>query len=512
MVYPNKTAIYEIQGEGFKSPYENEQIRTTGVVTAIVQNGFYIQDPHGDNNEKTSDGIFVYVRKKIKNLKVGYSVEVVGTVKEYKQKDSNDLTLTEIITTKKGVSITSEQKTAIKAKDLSKIKKAKDLFETRKLYESLEGMLVSLPKASVTSTQTRYGDIYAAQPFFLFPIQYELSNASLKNNLNSVQNGTIVSKAVGIFYYSFSEYKVGVMNDLSFSFSKKEKPNSSFHSKENNLTGVTYNVYNMHQKSKHLKDIAFDISQRLNTPDIIALQEVQDDDGPRKSLNLSSDKTLDKLIEHINKNQPCLNQVNYQYLYLEPDTPNADGGQPGGNIRCVILYNANKIKPAHKIAKLKTEPFKGSRKPLITHFKFNGETYSIIVVHFSSKGGDEQPFETNYPAVKWSEKKRVRQSQAVIDYIEKLRKEHPNRKIVCLGDYNATNKDPAYKNIEKCLSLPKSLTPQSGTHIFKGFLSQLDHVLVSKNLQNRTTVKIVACNAGFKKHSSDHNPVAFCIE
>ena len=54
------TPIYEIQGTALTSPLNGSQVTTTGIVTAVDDNGFYLQDAAGDGNTATSDGIFVF--------------------------------------------------------------------------------------------------------------------------------------------------------------------------------------------------------------------------------------------------------------------------------------------------------------------------------------------------------------------------------------------------------------------------------------------------------------------
>jgi uncharacterized protein len=59
------TAISTIQGTGHISPLVGQTVTTTGIVIAVDTNGsrgFYIQDPNGDGNAATSDGIFVFGR------------------------------------------------------------------------------------------------------------------------------------------------------------------------------------------------------------------------------------------------------------------------------------------------------------------------------------------------------------------------------------------------------------------------------------------------------------------
>ena len=60
--------IGEIQGDGWSTPYYGVEVQTTGIVTAnyrsypATKRGFFVQDPVGDGNPDTSDGIFVYDR------------------------------------------------------------------------------------------------------------------------------------------------------------------------------------------------------------------------------------------------------------------------------------------------------------------------------------------------------------------------------------------------------------------------------------------------------------------
>ena len=54
------TPIYLIQGDGPSTPFSQKRVSTHGLVIGVQSNGFYLQDPTGDGNPETSDGIFVY--------------------------------------------------------------------------------------------------------------------------------------------------------------------------------------------------------------------------------------------------------------------------------------------------------------------------------------------------------------------------------------------------------------------------------------------------------------------
>ncbi|KIF47980.1 nuclease [Vibrio owensii 47666-1] len=90
---PNFTTIQEIQGEGDTSPFidgypyiTDEDHFVTGVVTAVttgLTKGFYLQALESDNNDKTSEGLFIHTDAADTELKAGDVVCVKGKVQEY---------------------------------------------------------------------------------------------------------------------------------------------------------------------------------------------------------------------------------------------------------------------------------------------------------------------------------------------------------------------------------------------------------------------------------------------
>lgn len=76
--------IFAIQGNGRSSPLVGRQVVTSGVVTRINSNGFFIQDPTGDNDPATSDGIFVFTGSSTYGpVALDNLVQVTGTVAEF---------------------------------------------------------------------------------------------------------------------------------------------------------------------------------------------------------------------------------------------------------------------------------------------------------------------------------------------------------------------------------------------------------------------------------------------
>ncbi len=82
-------AIYQIQGNGSTSPFVGQSVTTSGVVTKLNSNGFFLQDLTGDGDPATSDGIFVFTSTK-PTVSAGQAVMVSGKVSEFNVGASNN--------------------------------------------------------------------------------------------------------------------------------------------------------------------------------------------------------------------------------------------------------------------------------------------------------------------------------------------------------------------------------------------------------------------------------------
>jgi hypothetical protein len=80
------TSINQIQGSGSTSPLAGQLVTTSGIVTALLSNGFYIQNPDAnvDADPNTSEGVFVFTSSAPPaEASVGNSVQVTGTITEF---------------------------------------------------------------------------------------------------------------------------------------------------------------------------------------------------------------------------------------------------------------------------------------------------------------------------------------------------------------------------------------------------------------------------------------------
>jgi hypothetical protein len=85
-VRPPLTPIHTLQGSGTVSPFAGQLVRTSGIVTALRSNGFFVQTPdHAvDGDPNTSEGIFVFTSMApLMPVALGNEVEVTGLMQEF---------------------------------------------------------------------------------------------------------------------------------------------------------------------------------------------------------------------------------------------------------------------------------------------------------------------------------------------------------------------------------------------------------------------------------------------
>ncbi|RLD48374.1 MAG: hypothetical protein DRI94_12610, partial [Bacteroidetes bacterium] len=123
--------IHNIQGETSTSPYNGQNVTTSGIVTANFVNSYYIQDGKGEWN-----GIYVYDNER--NPTIGDSIVISGQVYEYYD-------LTEI------KNISSYYFCSAQNKIPEPV-----IISTNNVSEAYEGVLVKIVGANCTNTNAGY--------------------------------------------------------------------------------------------------------------------------------------------------------------------------------------------------------------------------------------------------------------------------------------------------------------------------------------------------------------------
>lgn len=550
--------ISDIQGAAHRSPLEGQTVANVpGIVTVVRSNGFYIEDPTPDGNDATSEGIFVFTGS-APTVQVGDAVQVSGRVTEFRPGGSsgaNNLTTTEITTPT--ISILSRGNalpaprilgnggrtlpTSVIENDASNVEMSGSFDPTQDgidFYESLEGMRVQINNPVATSPTNNFGEIWVLadnganatgrtarggsliSPGDFNPERIQIDDTLLTGRNPEVSVGDRLSPIVGVVDYSFSNYEVlPTITPTVVTPSALTKEVTSLVGDANQLTVATFNVENLDPGDGATKfnALATAIVNNLKAPDIISLEEIQDNDGPANSGNVDASVTYATLIQATQDAGGPL----YEYRQIDP-VNNQDGGEPGGNIRVGFLFNPNRVGFVEGSLQRLTDPnpaeadtfagddFANSRKPLVGTFTFNGQQVTVIGNHFNSKGGDQPLFGPNQPPTLTSENQRSQQATIVRDYVQSLLTTNPNANVIVAGDLNDFEfSNPL--NILKSAGLTALIETlpanERYTYNYEGNAQTLDHILVSGYLLNQLNgFDVVHINSEFADQVSDHDP------
>lgn len=147
----------------------------------------------------------------------------------------------------------------------------------------------------ITITSSSPGNVDANPEKFL--IAGSLDGSRLPGD---IQVGDELDTITGIIEWGFGNWR---LRPLEVVVVQKSLPNkldqSDIHGSSCALTIATYNVENMHPTKPSMKVVAKHIVENLNKPDIIALQEIQDDSGVKNNGVVSCDLVMNNLIKLI---------------------------------------------------------------------------------------------------------------------------------------------------------------------------------------------------------------------
>ncbi|MEL7313517.1 MAG: 5'-nucleotidase C-terminal domain-containing protein [Cyanobacteria bacterium J06559_3] len=577
-----EVAIFDIQGAGHDSPVVGQFVLTRGIVTAVASDGFYLQDAAGDGNIATSDGIFVEVSNA--GVAVGDSVEVTGTVSEEDPSGSGaDLDITTLLATDTVVLASGNALPApiilgSNGRPVPTENINDDAFASfdpttdgADFFESLEGMRVTAQDVVAVAGTNRFGEIFTVtdqaagatgisdrgtlniSPDDFNPDKVQIDTDSTVSGFDNpaVNAGDTLGDVTGVISYDFGNFQIVPTEDFTANVQAAglQPETTTLAGDDDKLTVATYNVLNLdpvvevqantnNGEARNVDDdlgdgrfdaIAQQIVNNLNTPDVIGLQEVQDNTGGEIVDDvIAADVTLQTLVDAI----AAAGGPQYEFIDNPFITDEASGGQPGGNIRTAFLYNPDRVSVVDGSVQTiggqgPGEAFQGARLPLIADFTFNGETVTIVNNHFSSKGGSapivglEQPFEARQEdvTVNGSLDERQAQSNAVQDFVSGILANDSGANVVVLGDLNEfefvspvteLETDAGLNNLTN--TLPED---ERYTFIFQGNSQSLDHILVSDSLQAGAEVDVVHVNAEFTEtpqRASDHDPIVASLD
>ena len=574
--------IAQIQGTSHTSPYDGKQVNgVLGVVTAVGPNGYWIQSTTAaDGDIATSEGLFVFTNKAVITVAVGDDVSVDGSISEYRPGGGANLTTTELTGPKVtvlssgntlpapvvlGVDRTAPQQ-VIEDGDPLNVEYLEALFrpatDAIDFYESLEGMRVAVRDAKVVGATKSFGEMTVIPGQIVDAItsprggvvysgydhpnamRMQLDDALLPKGAMPMASvgDSIAGDTVGVIDCSFKNPKLEVIEPpvLTLGGLQREitKPQSN-----NQLAVSTFNVENLAPGDPQIKfdRLAGQVVLNLASPDILALEEIQDNSRAANDGTVDSTQTTDKLIAAI----VAAGGPAYTARWVNPQDL-TDGGAPGGNIRQVFFYRADRgvgfvaapagdATTAESLTMIDGKPhlalnpgritptnvaWNSSRKPLVAEFTFRDKTVFAIANHFASKGGDDPLFGKWQQPVRFSEAGRHGRAQGVRSFLDELLAADPNANVVVLGDINdfefsRTVDIMVGSGANAIVDLPRMLpVNERYSYVYEGNSQVLDQILISQALTIAPPgakypaydYDIVHTNSEFYDQDSDHDP------
>ncbi|KAI0518342.1 Endonuclease/exonuclease/phosphatase [Xylaria bambusicola] len=604
--------IGEINGNRFLSPFDGKKVtNVTGVVTAKGPSGVWLRSLETTTDERVSDGIYVYGSALAKNTSIttGDVIVVDGTVSEYRSSAAY-LPLTEItLPTVRAIlernrtfapivlgtkrSPPTRQLSGLDSgnafavpNNQSLITVVNPVLEPSKygldFWESLVGEYVTIKNPRAVGRPNRYGDTWVVGDWHTtgdnkragLTISSNDANPEailITTPLDGTKNradgklGDELEDITGIVSQGFGFYQIQPLTKLTVTSSLEPAVSGATKLISNGkCSGITvggYNIENFSPKDvDHVTAVATHIVEYLKTPDLLILQEVQDNNGATNDGTVDSGLTLAALADAI----ADLSNVVYNYTYVNP-IDGENGGAPGGNIRNAYLYRPNVLQlqggstamagdavTANEVLKgpkLKYNPglidpnnaaWLDSRKPLVAAWelvgsqgkpnkpwwdvlglwdlfgpgKSKGKTLFTVNVHFTSKGGSSSLHGDARPPVNGGVEQRIAQATVAGEFISEILDRDNNALVLTVGDFNEYGfaapvetfaKVSRLRDLDEVAKIPVT---ERYSYIYDMNTQELDHAFVSKQLGKGAKFEHLHVNTwlAYNDQVSDHDP------
>ncbi len=443
-------------------------------------------------------------------------------------------------------------------------------------YESLENMLVTVEEPQAVSATRQFGTFSAE--FFVVPnggeegivepeeamterggifiqphpngtgdlnperVQIQLSGSPLYEGTMfppaAVKVGDELDDITGVVGYSFGNFEVHAITDLVITDGKTKPEKADVEAEDDKLLVASYNVLNLSPGSSDDAQralLADQITNALESPDVVALQEIQDNSGTTDDGVTEADQTLQALVDEI----AAAGGPSYAFFDVDP-LNNTQGGVPGGNIRNAFLYNPDRVSLVDFVSLTPSalasagvsnpDAFAGTRAPLVATFTFDGADFTVVNNHLTSRFGSSPIFGGPQPFVQAGEDGgagREDQTGALNEYVDGLLDADEDAAILVVGDFNTfeftndlTDILPGVGDDQVLWNLVpvgEDTEDSEYSFIFDGNSQMLDHAFVSESLLDWVEFDVVHLNVDFPRRfvdttASDHEPLLVSVE
>ncbi|MEW5870712.1 MAG: ExeM/NucH family extracellular endonuclease [Chloroflexota bacterium] len=544
--------IYAIQGSGSASPYVGQVVSVEGVVVGDFQNtvstklyGFFIQDPSGDGDTSTSDGVFVYAPTAM-DVQAGDLVRLKGSVVEFNTlTEIQSLTLLKVCSSGNGIAPAPVVLPETVNNDL----------------ERYEGMLVSFPETLTVAQnyfQGRYGQVTLGSEGRMYQsnngnglsdtwdlnarrllVMDDGSSAQNPNPIpyigqdNTLRAGDTLANLTGVIDYGLISSD-GTTRDYRLhptvapNITRVNERTAAPEAVGGNLKVASFNVLNYFTTmNSRGADNATEFT-RQKTKIFAALAAMNADIVGLIEIENNGATAISDLVTGLNA---LVGAGTYSYV-IGPAT-GSDA------IQVAFIYKPGVVQLVGPAQNYQVDLWDYTdlfnRPALAQTFRLtaNNQIFTLVVNHFKSKGcdgatgidmdqGDGQGCYNG---------RRVAQATALLDFIDQLKTSSGDDDVLVIGDLNAYGQeDPMLALLqgglldEAAAHVPAA---ERYSYIFDGQSGELDHALATGGLHrqvNDVTIwhinadepSVIDYNTEFKSQdlytptpyrASDHDPV-----
>lgn len=457
--------IHDIQGNGATTPYPDTFVSTSGIVTGLKTNGFFMQDPAVDADPATSEGIFVFTSS-APAVATGDAVAVLGTATEFfnlTQLESTlpgdvtvnssgnavpaPITLTTTILNPAGALDQLERFEGMRmhADTLVSVAPSNEFGE---IFTVLDGVARPLREPGIEVTQPIPPDPTSGVPDCCIPIwdmnpeRIMIDSDGLAGAaLVSVTSNVTITNVTGPLDFTFSNYKVLPETPPGTSANMSAVPVPVPAAGEFTIAG--FNIENFNNAAIQRQKAALAIRDVLHLPDIIGTIEI---------FELSGLQALATEIESISG-------VHYEAHLVEADGDSGDADQDVGFLIKTSRVQIDSVTQEELAGcdgtaancNTFTDPNSGlpallnDRPPLVLRATVDAAGVNpvpvIVIVNHTRSFIDIEAVTGEGPRVR---AKRKAQAEFLADLLQELQTDNPNTPVMSIGDYNAYQFNDGY--------------------------------------------------------------------
>ena len=511
---PVTNEIGDVQGTGAATPLAGSTVTVRGVVVGDTPglSGFYLQDPDGDGDAATSDGVFVFSAVEVD---LGDTVAVTGAAEEYFDQTQ--------IRGEGNVGICADGTVA----DLPAATPL-DLPADDAARERLEGMRVA-PADALTVSEvydlTTYGELTLSeggllvQPTELARPGAEADAIAAQNALRSItlDDGLSSRVTVSTAPYLTPTTPVRVGDALTFTeplvlgygfdvwrlqpadgtadgvFAPQNTRPATPGEVGGDVQLGAFNVLNYFltlggvgrgaTSPAELEEQAGKIVPAINAldGDVVTLMEIEDTDSTGLTPG-NADTAVADLVARLNT---AAGSEKWAYVPFPEELYAVDRDV----IRNAIIYQPAVVTPVGASVGLVDETvWSNAREPIAQTFTRDGDAFTVVANHFKSKGGTGTGDNADTGQGSFTGD-RVRQAESLAAFTDRLEAQTGDPDVVLMGDFNAYTQEDPIEALRAAgyTDLGEEFDPGRYSYVFDALSGSLDHALATPELTAKVT-------------------------